>query len=59
MGEAERIDFENTIEQLRADRDRWRRACEKLADSISLAQRGDFEATWDIMEDVYEEAGRG
>jgi hypothetical protein len=48
-----------TIEdQLRADRDRWRRAAEILADSISLAQRGDFEGTVEILEQVYEEANR-
>ena len=48
-----------TIEdQLRADRDRWRRAAEILADSISLTQRGDFEGTVEILEQVYEEANR-
>ena len=56
MTDAERLDYERTIEQLRFDKARWVKVAEILAAKESIRQRGDTNGMTDILFDAYQEA---
>ncbi len=56
MSDAERLDYERTIENLRFDKARWGKVAEILATRLSIAQRGDSNAVEDILWAAYNEA---
>ena len=56
MSDAERIDYERTIEELRFDKARWSKVAEILAIRLSIAQRGDTAGVEDILWAAYNEA---
>lgn len=59
MTDAERLDYERTIEELRVAKELWRTTAEILARRLSTAQRGDFLGTVDILYESYNEARNG
>lgn len=59
MSDAERLEYERTIEELRVAKELWTKTAELVAQKLSVAQRGDSLGAVDIIWENYNEALHG